>query len=174
MDILNIKEEQHLREWFAENVIAWNKTKGNKEIKHIWIEPGFGGSTGVSDAQLTYLGTDYGIELKHFGVTSKGVCYKIRPVQRRYNVMGVRTGKRLAILATVDRSDYNELVLIRGDNCPLRNYCNELGSRCESGIKQKVLAGNHLFAGFIQTIADAAYWPRTEEFPLRQLPLPRE
>lgn len=171
MDIRDIREEQHLREWLAEGVLAWNKTPGKSALKHVWIEPGFGGSTGVSDAQLTYRGVEYGIELKHFHVTTKGVCYKVRPVQRRFNVMGVRTGKRLAILATVARTNYNDLVLIRGDNCPLRDYCDQSGSGCETGIKQILLAGNRPFEAFMRTIADPLYWPKEDDYTVRQLPL---
>lgn len=174
MDIRNIKAEDDLRQWLAESVLAWNRTAGKSAIKHVWIEPGFGGSTGVSDAQLSYLGVDYGVELKHFHVTTKGVCYKIRPVQRRYNVMGVRTGKRLVILATIVRSNYNDLVLIRGDNCPLRDYCSDLGSGCKDGVKQQLLGGNHPFDLFMRTITAPTYWPTEEEFRVEQLPLRRE
>jgi hypothetical protein len=174
MDIRNIKEEQDLRQWLSEGVNAWNKERASDRLGHVWIEPGFGGSTGVSDAKLTFRGQEYGVELKHFHVTSKGVCYKIRPVQRRYNVMGVREGKKLVILATIDRSDYVDLVLIRGDNCPLRDYCKDLGSGCEQGIKQLSIQGDRPFYRFIASIADPNYWPSLESFSKQQLPIRRE
>jgi hypothetical protein len=100
VEIQDINEEQDLRQWLAESVIDWNRYHADR-IGHTWIEPAFGSSIGASDAGLSYLGIDYGVELKHFQVTSKGVLYKIRPVQRSFNVMGVRNGKRLLILATV-------------------------------------------------------------------------
>ncbi len=171
MKIHDIKEEQDLRQWLAESVKAWNAAKPRDAIKMVWIEPGFGGSIGVSDAGLSYRGVDYGVELKHLHVTSKGVVYKIRPVQRRYNVMGVRTGKRLVILATVAYKNYNDLILIRGDNCPLRDYCSELGSGCQDGVKQIILSGDNQFRDFILTIAEANYWPREDDYTSRQLPL---
>lgn len=170
MEIHRIKQEADLREWLAENVIAWNKTPGRPHIKHVWIEPGFGGSIGVSDAQLTIRGIDYGVELKHLLTTSKGVCYKIRPVQRRYNVMGVRTGSKLVILATIAMSNRNDLVLIRGDNCPLRDYCDALDRKG----KDVIIAGDRPFEAFIRTITNPNYWPSEDDYTIAQLPLKRE
>lgn len=163
MEISAISSEQDLRQWLSEQVKTWNKNHQEK-VGHVWIEPGFGSTNGIPDASLSFRSLEYGVELKHFKVTAKGVCYKIRPVQRRYNVMGVRNGKRLFVLATIDRTNYNELVMIRGDKVPLRDYCCELGSGCETSISQTIIPHEFAFRFMLETMSRAVWWPAANEY----------
>lgn len=164
VDIQDIREEQDLRQWLAEQVNRWNEKNVDK-IGHIWIEPAFGSSVGVSDAHLDFMGQTYGVELKHFKVEARGVHYKIRPVQRRYNVMGVRNGKRLLVLASVEWSDGNQLVMIRGDKVPLRDYEYMDGSGCEEGIQQTTIPINGMpFHFFMRTMTVSSWWPKPDDY----------
>jgi hypothetical protein len=138
MDIQDINSEQMLRDWLAMNIVAWNALHVDK-VGHEWIEPTFGSSMGISDAKVSYRAVTWGVELKHWYERREGVNYKIRPVQRRYNVMGVKSGRKLLIMATVVKAGYVDLVLIRGDKAPLRDYCNIKGSGCEDGIEQTIV-----------------------------------
>lgn len=153
----NIKNEQHLRDWLSGQIIAWNM-RHNDRVALEWIEPTFGSSMGISDCKITYKSVTFGVELKHWFKKRDGVCYKIRPVQRRYNFMGVRAGRKLLILASIDKGDYNELVAIRGDNVPLRDYCFILGSGCEDGIIQTVFSEDDAFASFLTCISADKWW----------------
>lgn len=138
MEIQAIKDEQMLRQWLAGRIVAWN-TKNVDKVRLDWIEPTFGSSVGLPDCSIRFRAHDFGIELKHLYRLQKGVCWKIRPVQRRYHKMGVKAGKKLLMVATVASDGYNELVLVRGDKVPLRDYCSIVGSGCETGIVQTVV-----------------------------------
>lgn len=164
VEIRDIREEQHLRQWLSEQVNTYNN-KNVEKVDHIWIEPAFGSSVGVPDASLSFRGLSYGVELKHFEVNSKGVLYKIRPVQRRFHVMGVRNGKRLLVLATVAQPSGNQLVMIRGDRLPLRDYAFMEGSGCEEGIVQTVISTlEQPFYFFMRTMIASTWWPKEEDY----------
>lgn len=154
----DITSEDDLRKWLAHQIIIRNE-KHVMKIRLTWIEPAFGSSMGAPDAQIDYQGESFGFELKHFHRLARGVCYKIRPVQRRYHVMGFRGGKKLLVMATIVNANNNELVLIRGDNVPLRDYCDIKGSGCEKGIKQThVPISPYPFDGIIDIVTNYRWW----------------
>jgi len=158
MNVQDIKSEQNLRDWLGSEVINWNRA-GNKKVGLDWIEPTFGSSMGISDCAITYSGATFGVELKHLYARRDGaVCYKIRPVQRRYNFMGVKAGRKLLLFASVAKGGTIELVLIRGDKLPLRDYCHMEGSGCETHLEQVILRLTTPFSHFLRTITDNDWW----------------
>lgn len=159
MYIQEISSEQNLREWTTQEVGIWNANNLAK-VTLDWIEPTFGSSMGISDASIGYNGNTFGFELKHLYERKAGVCYKIRPVQRRFNVMGFKSGKKLLIFASVVSEDKTELVLIRGDKVPLRDYCYMDGSNCKYGITQTVVPHLNPFSFILHTINKPDWWTR--------------
>lgn len=163
MEINDVKSENNLRTWLDEQIDWWNRGE-RKRIRLDWIEPAFGSTNGQPDALVRYDGEAYGFELKHFQITKKGVCYKIRPAQRRYHYLGVtRDKKRSIILATINRTIDNQLVVIRGDHVPFRDYASDPASRCPDGkVKQQIFnADFDPFAAIVRTISAREYWPAT-------------
>lgn len=157
MNIQDIASEQHLRDWLTREYNTWNIHNRN-QVAIDWIEPSYGSTMGISDCKLSYKRTTTGLELKHLYERKAGVCYKIRPVQRRYNVMGTKAGKRLLIFASVVIQNRVELVMIRGDRTPLRDYCSMQGSGCESGVIQTVVPLYSSFSFILDTITDEHWW----------------
>lgn len=154
----DITSEDDLRHWLAHQILIRNE-KNVMKIKLTWIEPAFGSTIGAPDAQIDYAGQSFGFELKHFHRLTRGVFYKIRPVQRRYHVMGFRGGKKLLIMATIANENSNELVLIRGDNVPLRDYCDIKGSGCQKGIKQtEVPLTAYPLDGVMDIVTNYIWW----------------
>lgn len=164
MLLRNIKEEQHLREWLAGEIANWNKA-GNSRVAYEWIEPSrYGSTSGISDMKLTYRNLTYGIELKHWFKKRDGICYKIRPAQRRYNVMGVNSGQKLLVFGSIAIENKIELVAIRGDKIPLRDYCCIEGSGCELHLDQTKITDlctqGTEFEYLLRTIDNEMWWPK--------------
>lgn len=63
-----------------------------------WVEAGFGGSVGLSDALVTVRGERIELELKWGVVNTKGLRIEMRPAQRRHHFMLARSGGKSAIL----------------------------------------------------------------------------
>lgn len=160
MQIQQVKAEDNLRKWLSGQVANWNLFHGDK-VRHDWIEPAFGSSMGIPDCALQYQGQTWAIELKHWYRLRDGVQYKVRPVQRRYHHINYNAGKKCLIMATVVTASYNELVLIRGDNVPLRDYCVMQGSGCNQGIKQTIVptvVEDRVFETVIATLVAPSWW----------------
>lgn len=119
MKLTDIHSETDLRNWLTTNT--------DRSIE--WIEPGrFGSSEGLPDCKFEGVG----LELKYLEQTRKGIKWKVRPAQRRYHHMNVLKGGHSALLAFTDKT--HELLLVRGDHIPLRDYAVDKESGCAHGL----------------------------------------
>ena len=131
MRIQSIKEELDLRHWLSDE-LSPDKPNG---LRLEWIEPGrYGSSEGAPDCKITVHRQTISLELKHLYMKSKGIEWKVRPVQRRWHHMGAKFGNRSALLASLDNgTGFIQLLLIRGDRIPLRDYASDPSSGCVNG-----------------------------------------
>jgi hypothetical protein len=124
----NIKSETDLRNWLTEWV---GECCGRVTIE--WVEPSlYGSSVGAPDCKIKSEGISVGLELKYLECTRKGIKWKVRPAQRRYHHMGMRSGQKSALLAWIKQT--SKLVLVRGDHIPLRDYSTDKESGCAHGL----------------------------------------
>jgi hypothetical protein len=124
MKLEDIASETNLRNWLTDNI---DECEGRLKIE--WIEPAqYGSSPGLPDCKLNGIG----LELKYLLSTKKGIKWTIRPAQRRYHHMLARNGGKSALLAYIAAK--NELVLVRGDHIPLRDYAIDKESGCAHGL----------------------------------------
>ena len=122
MQLANIDSEGDLRAWLRSNI---HQCEGRVKIE--WIEPTLrGSSTGVPDCKIVSEDKSVGLELKCLSMTRKGIKWIVRPAQRRYHRMTALRGGRSALLAYI--IDISDLVLVRGDHVPLRNYASDPSS----------------------------------------------
>lgn len=127
MKLNEIVSENDLRYWLQEWIF---ECEGRMSLE--WVEPMIYGSTvGAPDCKIKYEDKTVGIELKYLLSTKKGIKWTLRPAQRRYHHMNMHKGGRSALLAYVPAS--GELVLVRGDHIPLRDYARDPDSGCIGG-----------------------------------------
>jgi hypothetical protein len=120
MKLENIDSEGDLRAWLRANISA---CEGRVKIE--WIEPSlYGSSIGMPDCKIVTEDKSVGLELKCLPMTRKGIKWIVRPAQRRYHRMTALRGGRSALLAYVN----SDLLLVRGDHVPLRNYASDPSS----------------------------------------------
>jgi hypothetical protein len=125
MQFQNITSEGDLRTWMRSNI---SECEGRVKIE--WIEPSlYGSSIGMPDCKIVSEDKSIGLELKYLELTRKGIRWTVRPVQRRYHRMLAIRGGRSALLAYI--AGIKELVLVRGDHVPLRNYASDPNSGVE-------------------------------------------
>jgi hypothetical protein len=131
----NVTSEGDLRNWLSDH-IDYN-TEGRLKLE--WIEPNiYGSSIGGPDVKIQGWGKTVGLELKYLLSTKKGIKWAVRPSQRRYHHLHVKQGGRSALMAYIAKND--ELVLVRGDHIPLRDYAKDVSSGCAHGlVKMEVL-----------------------------------
>ena len=123
MHPIDIHNESDLRTWLTENV--------SPKVSIQWVEPGRYGSTiGAADAHLSCGTLAVSLELKIWETTRRGIKCVMRPIQRRWHHMSMRSGKRTAILAHIKNG---QIILVRGDHIPLRDYADDARSGCKDG-----------------------------------------
>ena len=128
MKLLEVASEGDLRYWIQEWIFECN---GRLSLE--WVEPMMYGSTvGAPDCKIKFANQSVGLELKYLVSTKKGIKWTVRPAQRRYHHMNVRNGGRSALLAWIAAKE--ELVLVRGDHIPLRDYASDKESGCAHGL----------------------------------------
>lgn len=128
MKLSDINKEGDLRDWLSEWII---KCEGR--IKLEWVEPAiFGSAIGAPDCKLNNGEMTIGLELKYLLSTKRGIKWAVRPAQRRYHHLHVKHGGKSALLAWIMAKD--ELVLVRGDHIPLRDYATDVSSGCAHGL----------------------------------------
>jgi hypothetical protein len=116
MKLENIKNEPDLREWLRTHI---KECEGRVKIE--WVEPNlYGSSIGAPDCKLNSEDKTIGLELKFLNMTRKGIKWLVRPGQRRWHRMHAIKGGRSALLACI--AGKNDIILVRGDHVPLRNY----------------------------------------------------
>jgi hypothetical protein len=124
----NITSEGDLREWLTDHISACEGRLGLE-----WIEPSlYGSSVGSPDCKIHSDGKTVGLELKYLLTTKKGIKWSLRPAQRRYHHMFAKQEGKSAILAYIGAKEH--LVLVRGDNVPLRDYAKDPASGCAHGL----------------------------------------
>lgn len=158
MNIHSIEVELNLRHWLRDAAALWN-TNNVDQVGIEWIEPAFGSSPGIPDCRIVFKKKSVEIELKHLNMKKRGIEWKIRPLQRRYHVMGAKEGKRTAILSTVNYCGRNNLILIRGDRVPLRDYedIEDSGGK----VNYQIIEGDNemeRFRMFMRYILMETYW----------------
>jgi hypothetical protein len=118
----DISSEPDLRQWLRDH-IDWAEGR----LKLTWIEPSiYGSSVGQPDCTISSEGEKIGVELKYLLKTRKGIKWTVRPSQRRYHHMHMRNGGKSALLAYIPAE--NRLILVRGNNIPLRDYISDPAS----------------------------------------------
>lgn len=108
----------------------------------IWIEPGFGSSTGQPDLLLPLGRDDIPLELKVGDWKKKGLFIKMRPSQIRYHRLAAERKRKAAILVMeVGLSGLKVAApafwLIRGADCPRDGYV-KTGSSFYIGYEDKL------------------------------------
>lgn len=128
MRLNEIASEGDLRYWLQE-WISECRDRLNLE----WVEPMIYGSTvGAPDCKIKHQDSTIGLELKYLLSTKKGIKWTLRPAQRRYHHMNIKQGGRSALLAYIPAT--SQLVLVRGDHIPLRDYASDPDSGCKDGL----------------------------------------
>jgi hypothetical protein len=138
--------EQELRDWVRKAF------RGEVE----WIAHGRGGTVGLADCLIVIdaKGAQLPLELKVWELKTRGLCCKIRPVQRRYHIMASRNGTRTAFLVAIPSTadpDTFGLYMFSGKRTPLRDYPSPVVSLVKIGtsaddiaaVKRKLLATVH-------------------------------
>lgn len=159
--------ELDLRHWLRDRV-----GESGRKYTVKWIEPSkWGSSVGQPDCRLTCGRESVDVELKHLYLKTKGIEWKVRPVQRRYHHMGMREGRRSALLASVEmKKGLVILILIRGDKIPLRDYASHPDSGCANGReeydwlgKENALLGlkPNEFGDMCEKLFSKEWWPIT-------------
>jgi hypothetical protein len=127
MKLSDITSEGDLRQWMKDYAHICDG-----RLKFDWIEPSiFGSSVGQPDLQIKSAGKKVGLELKYLLSTKKGIKWTLRPAQRRYHHMNLRNGGCSAVLAFIPAT--KQLLLMRGDHVPLRDYASDPNSGCANG-----------------------------------------
>jgi hypothetical protein len=122
-----ITSEGNVRSWLQEWI---SECQGRLKLE--WIEPMMYGSTvGAPDCKISSGMNSVGLELKYLLTTKKGIKWEVRPAQRRYHHMHAKNGGRSALMAYIAATSV--LVLVRGDNIPLRDYAKDPQSGCHDG-----------------------------------------
>jgi hypothetical protein len=128
MKLNEVASEGDLRYWLQEWI---SECDGRLAVE--WVEPMIYGSTvGAPDCKISYSQKTIGLELKYLLTTRKGIKWEVRPAQRRYHHMHAKNGGRSALLAYIAAT--KELVLVRGDHIPLRDYASDKESGCAHGL----------------------------------------
>jgi hypothetical protein len=128
MKLNEVASEGDLRYWLQEWI-----SECDGILKLEWIEPMIYGSTiGVPDCKIKSGNQSIGLELKYLLSTKKGIKWVVRPSQRRYHHINAKAGGRSALLAYL--AARSELVLVRGDHIPLRDYATDKESGCAHGL----------------------------------------
>jgi hypothetical protein len=128
MTLKDILSEGDLRKWLSEHA-------PHVKVALQWVEPSlYGSSIGAPDVIMAH-GVDIpvSVELKVLMRMTKGIKFTVRPAQRRWHHMGMRTGRRSALLF-IELASNNKLWLMRGDKIPLRDYASHPDSGCELGL----------------------------------------
>lgn len=119
---MNINDELDLRHWFKKEI--------GLQVQIQWVEPAkYGSTVGVPDCYANCGSAKVGIELKIWERTKNGIKCKMRPIQRRWHHMNMKSGGRSAVLAHV----HQQFILVRGDHIPLRDYASHKDSGCSDG-----------------------------------------
>lgn len=89
-----------------------------------WIEPAWGSTTGIPDAELSNGDDRLPVELKYWFMTEKGVEAKMRPMQRQYHKLEAMNNRKSLIMFALCRQKFAEvdIYILPGRYAPMEKH----------------------------------------------------